>query len=325
MTRVVVHDVFGGPEVLRVVEQTTPEPRAGEVRVRIEAFAVNPLDLMMRAGASPAPVRLPGARLGIEATGVVDAVGEGVVGLPVGAAVVVTAIPDPSVNGSYAEHLVLPADRVVPRPAELDAVAAAAWWVAASTAYGALVETAGMRPGDRVLVTAATGGVGRAALQVAAQVGAVPIAVTRHGARRDELLAAGAAAVVATDEDDLVAAVRQHTEGVGADVVLDLVRGPGQGDLVRATRPGGTLLAAGFLDPRPAPPVDGPVTVHDYRGFAHTTDPVVVRRMAAFLGAGVRLGVIRPAVGPVLGLDDVVAAHRLAEAGAGAGKVVVTV
>src|SRR5690606_4905482 len=86
-----------------------------------------------------------------------------------------------------------PADRVVPRPAELDAVPAAAWWVAASTAYGALVETAGMRPGDRILVTAATGGVGRAALQVAAQVGAVPIAVTPHAARRDALLAAPSA------------------------------------------------------------------------------------------------------------------------------------
>src|SRR5690606_4905485 len=143
----------------------------------------------------------------------------------------------------------------------------------------------------------------------------------RRAPRRAQRPAAGAGAVVPPDEADLVAAGRQHTEGVGADVVLDLVRGPGQADLATATRPGGTLLAAGFLDPRPAPPVDGPVTVHDYRGFAHTTDPAVVRRMAAFLGAGVRLGVIRPAVGPVLGLDDVVAAHRLAEEGAGAGKV----
>lgn len=174
---------------------------------------------------------------------------------------------------------------------------AAAIWVAYSTAYGALVEKARMRPGGRVLITAASGGVGRAAMQIANQISAVPIAITRHTAKKDDLLAAGAAAVIATDQADVVEAVHHHTGGTGADNVLDVVMGPGQQDLLKAARPGGTLVAAGFLDPRPAPfPTGAPLTIFSYRSFEHTLDAVVVKRMAAFLNAGVRLGALRPPI-----------------------------
>src|ERR1700753_1545162 len=225
MPRAVVFDEFGGPYVLHVVEEPAGEPAAGEIRVKIEAFAVNPLDQMMRSGASPAPVPLPHARLGVEGTGVVDALGPGVTGLEAGDPVILAAIPDASVRGSYAEYTTVPASRVVARPAGLGSTEAAAVWVAYSTAYGALVEKAEMRPGDHVLITAASGGVGRAAMQIANQIGAVPIAVTRHTAKQDDLLAAGAAAVIATDQADIAEAVHRHTGGNGADTVLDLVMG----------------------------------------------------------------------------------------------------
>ncbi|HET9171588.1 MAG TPA: zinc-dependent alcohol dehydrogenase family protein [Actinospica sp.] len=327
MPRVVVFDGFGGPEVLRVVEEPVGEPAAGEVRVRIEAFAVNPLDGMLRSGAFPAIVPLPHARLGVEGTGVVDAIGAGVAGLTAGDPIIITAIPDAAARGSYAEYTTVPANRVIPRPAGLDIAESAAIWVAYSTAYGALIEKAGMRPGDRVLITAASGGVGRAAIQVANQIGAVPIALTRSATRKDELIAAGAAEVIATEQTDVAEAVRETTGGIGADMALDLVRGPGQQDLVNATRPGGTLVVAGFLDPRPTPfPMAAPLTIHSYRGFEHTLDDAVVARMAAFMNAGVRLGALRPAIGKVFGLDDVVEAHRLLEAGLhGGGKIVVAV
>ncbi len=326
MARVVVFDEFGGPEVMHVVEEPAARPAAGEVRVRIEAFAVNPLDQMMRSGTSPAPVPLPHARLGIEGTGVIDALGPEVTGLEIGDPVILTAIPDASVRGSYAEYTMVPASRVVARPAGLTVTEAAAIWVAHSTAYGALVEKAGMRPGDQVLITAASGAVGRAAMQIANQIGAVPIAVTRHTAKKDALLAAGAAAVIATDHLDVAEAVRDHTGGAGADIVLDLVRGPGQQDLVRAARPGATLVVAGFLDPRPTPfPSGAPLTIFSYASFEHTLDPVVVRRMAAFLNAGVRLGALRPAIDEVFRLDDVVETHRYLEKGLNAGKIVVTI
>src|ERR1700728_4505537 len=150
MPRVVVFDEFGGPEVLHVVDEPAIEPAAGEVRVRIEAFAVNPLDQMMRSGASPAPIPLPHARLGVEGTGVIDALGPAVTGLETGDPVILTAIPDANVRGSYAEYTTVPANRVIARPAGLAITEAAAIWVAYSTAYGALVEKAKMRPGDHV-------------------------------------------------------------------------------------------------------------------------------------------------------------------------------
>ena len=326
MPRVIVFDKFGGPEVMHVAEEPAAGPADGEVRVRIEAFAVNPLDLMMRSGTSPAPVPLPHARLGVEGTGVIDALGSGVTGLEIGDPVILTAIPDASARGSYAEYTSIPASRVIARPPGLDVTEAAAIWVAYSTAYGALVEKAGMRPGDYVLITAASGGVGRAAMQVASQVGAVPIAVTRHTAKKDDLTAAGAAAVIATDHEDITEAIRRHTGGTGADIVFDLVTGPGQQDLLKAARPGATLVAAGFLDPRPAPFPATPLTIYRYMGFEHTLDPVVVRRMAAFLNAGVRLGALRPAIDKVFTLDDVAEAHRHLEKGLNTrGKVVVTV
>ncbi|MCP9953195.1 zinc-dependent alcohol dehydrogenase family protein [Actinomadura madurae] len=327
MPRVVVFDEFGGPEVMHVVEEQVVEPAAGEVRVKTEAFAVNPLDLMMRSGTSPAIVPLPHARLGVEGTGVIDAVGAEVAGLQIGDPVILTAIPDASVRGSYAEYTTLPASRVVARPAGLGTTEAAAIWVAYSTAYGALIEKARMRPGDHVLITAASGGVGRAAMQIANQIGAVPIAITRHTAKKDELIAAGAAAVIATDHMDVLEAVRHHTGGTGADIVLDVVMGPGQQDLLKAARSGGTLVAAGFLDPRPTSfPVSTPLTIFGYRSFEHTLDPVVVKRMAAFLTAGVRLGALAPAIDKVFVLDDIVEAHRHLEKGLHAGrKIVVTV
>jgi NADPH:quinone reductase-like Zn-dependent oxidoreductase len=324
MPRVVVFNEFGGPDVMHVVDDPVLEPATGEVRVKVEAFAVNPLDQMMRSGTSPAPVPLPHARLGVEGTGVIDDVGPETTGLHAGDPVILTAIPNPSVSGSYAEYTTIPASRVIARPAGLTMAEAAAVWVAYSTAYGALVEKARMQPGDYVLITAASGSVGRLAIQIANQLGAVPIAVTRQSAKTDELLAAGAAAVIATDHDDIVSALRRHTDGMGADIVLDLVRGPGQQDLVDAARPGATLVVAGFLDSRPTPfPGGAPLTIFSYRSFEHTLDEIVVKRMAAFLDAGVRLGTLRPTIDTVLPLEEIVEAHRRLERGVHSGKVVV--
>ncbi|MEU1589643.1 zinc-dependent alcohol dehydrogenase family protein [Micromonospora sp. NPDC005710] len=319
-------DETGGPDVLRIVEEPVVAPAAGEVRVRIEAFAVNPIDRMVRAGQSPRPVRLPHARLGIEGTGVVDALGSGVTGLAVGDPVILGAVPDFEAKGAYAEYTTVLASRLVSRPAGLDVLGAAALWVAYFTAYGALVEKAGMRPGDHVLITAASGGVGRAAIQIANQIGAIPIAVTRHTAKQESLLAAGAAAVIPTDSEEVAESARLHTDGRGVDIILDAVMGPGLADLSLAAKLGGTLATVGWLDPRPASfPANPSLTVHRYMAFADMTDPEVVRRVAAFLAAGVRTGGLRPAVDRVFGFDDIIEAHRYLEAGTSEGKIVVKI
>ncbi|MBY8863151.1 zinc-dependent alcohol dehydrogenase family protein [Nocardia sp. CA2R105] len=325
MPRVVIFDEPGDPEVLHIVEEPIADPGPNEVRIRIEAFAVNRLDQMARSGASPRPIRLPHARLGIEGTGVIDAIGPQVEGIAVGDAVMIAALPDADVRGSYAEYTVVPATAVVPRPAGASVIDAAALWVSYSTAYGALVEKAGMRPGDSVLITAASSSVGLAAIQIANQIGAVPIAVTSHSAKRDALLAAGAAVVIATEEENVAAAARHHTGGAGVDIILDSVMGPGLAELATAAELGGTLITVGWLDPRPASFPSNALTIHRYMSFEHTLDPVAVRRIAAFLGAGLRFGALKPTVDTVFAVEDIVEAHRHLEKGQQVGKIVVTV
>jgi NADPH:quinone reductase-like Zn-dependent oxidoreductase len=326
MPRIVVFDETGGPEVLHVADEPVTEPAAAEVRVKIEAVGVNQLDQLMRSGAYPGPVRLPHARLGCEGTGTIDAVGSGVDGFGIGDAVIITAVPEMDVNGTYAEYTTVPASAVVTRPQGLDPTSAAALWVAYSTAYGALIEKAKMRSGDHVLITAASGAVGLAAIQIANQIGAIPIAVTRHTAKKDVLLAFGATAVIATDHDDVIEATHQYTNGTGADVILDSVMGPGLSDLAKAAKFGGTLVTVGWLDARPAPfPMNWPLTIFGYMSFEHTLDSTVVQRISAFLTAGLRTGVLNPAIDKVFTLDDIVAAHHYLENGQQVGKVVVTV
>ncbi|MFD5136364.1 zinc-binding dehydrogenase [Streptomyces sp. NPDC058378] len=136
----------------------------------------------------------------------------------------------------------------------------------------------------------------------------------------------GAEAVIATDQDDVSEAAHRHTGGAGADIILDTVMGPGLADLAKAAKPGGTLVTAGWLDPRPASfPMNWPLTIIGYASFEHTLDPTVVRRIAAFLEAGLRTGALRPTVDRVFGLDDIVAAHAYLEEGHQVGKIVVTV
>ena len=325
MPRVVVFDKTGAPDVLHLVDEPVTEPGPGEVRVKIEAAGVNRLDQLMRSGAYPRPFQLPHARLGCEGTGTIDALGPGVDAVSVGDQVIITAVPAMDLNGTYAEYTVVPAASVIPRPAGLDANSAAALWVAYSTAYGALVEKAGMRPGDHVLITAASSSVGLAAIQVANQIGAVPLAVTRHAAKKEALEAAGAAAVIATDSDDIVKAARAYTDGAGVELILDSVMGPGLAELATAVKAGGTLVTVGWLDPRPASmPMIAPLTIYRYMSFEHVLNPVVVRRMAAFLTAGLRSGALRPTIDKVFSLDDVVDAHRHLERGQQVGKVVVS-
>lgn len=107
MARIIVFDEFGDADVLSIVDEPISEPGAAELRVKIEAFGVNRLDQMMRAGQYPAPIRLPHAHLGVEGTGTVDAVGSGVEGFSIGDHVIITAVPDADVRGTYAEYVIV--------------------------------------------------------------------------------------------------------------------------------------------------------------------------------------------------------------------------
>ncbi|MER7518831.1 zinc-dependent alcohol dehydrogenase family protein [Streptomyces sp. NPDC126499] len=325
-TAVLFHEL-GGPEVLSVEEIALPAPGPGELRMRVEAIGLNRAEALFRSGAYYYPATLPGSRLGYEAAGVVEEVGEGVTAYAPGDPVMAAANFDFGVHGVYAERVVLREEYVVPRPAGVDAVAGAAAWLAYSTAYGGMVEAGGLRPGGHVVITGASSGVGTAAIQTALRIGAVPIAATRERAKRDRLLELGAPHVVVTDEEDLVAAVRRITADRGADVVFDAVGGPGFARLGGALRPEGTAVLYGWLDRRPAEvPMQWPLTVRGYANGAVVRTAEGRARMAGFIGSGLRDGSLAPVVAETFeGLGSMADAHRLMESNAHTGKIVVRV
>ncbi|TJZ59334.1 NADPH:quinone reductase [Streptomyces piniterrae] len=326
MAQQVVFDEVGGPEVLRIEKVEHGEPGPGEVLLRVDALGLNRAEALFRAGGYYYQPTLPGSRLGYEASGEVLAVGEGVTGFSVGDPVLTAGTGEMSASGVYGDHLRLAADGLLHRPGGTDAVTGAAVWLSYSTAYGALVEQGGLRPGDTVLITAASSSVGIAAIQIANHIGAIPVAVTRSSAKRERLAQLGAAHVIALDEGGLLEQVAEFTGGRGAEIVFDPVSGPGLAEVARAVTPGGLLIVYGWLDPRPAPlPLNWSLRILGYGNLQVAGVPEVRHRIWHFLDAGLRAGTLAPVIDRTFDLEEIVEAHRHLESNSQIGKIVVTV
>ncbi|MFB7493653.1 zinc-dependent alcohol dehydrogenase family protein [Streptomyces sp. NPDC056161] len=328
MTRLVQFDRLGGPEVLTLREVETGAPGAGEVRIRVDAIGLNRAEIMFREGSYFDQPVFP-STLGYEAAGTVDAVGDGVDGFAEGDPVAVVPAFLQSEYGTYGDHVIVPAAAVVPRPATMDPVRAAAVWMAYVTAYGPLVESGQVRPGDHVLITAASSSVGLAAIQIARHLGAIPIATTRGAGKKQRLLEAGAAHVIVTGDEDLPARVKEITGGDGVRLALDPIAGPGVETIAQGIAPGGTLVVYGALDPRTTPLPNAQsypaLTSRTYTLFEITGVPERLRRAVAFVNAGLASGSFAPVVDRTFDLADIAEAHRYMAAGGHVGKIVVTV
>lgn len=225
MTRVVRFHRHGGPEVLRIENVDLPLPGPGEVQIRVKALGLNRAEALLRAGTYIETPTLPSG-LGLEAAGIIEAVGEAVTGLAPGDAV--SVIPPQSMIRwpAYGELVTYPAGLVVKNPISLDWRTAAAMWMPYLTAYGALIDIARLRNEDFVVITAASSSVGLAAIQIANSVGATAIAVTRTSTKKQALLDAGAAEVVVLAEEDLEARLRRIAGPRGVRIVLEAIGGP---------------------------------------------------------------------------------------------------
>ncbi|MDI2032460.1 zinc-dependent alcohol dehydrogenase family protein [Saccharopolyspora sp. TS4A08] len=325
MARVARFHQVGGPEVLRVEEVPTPEPGPGEVLIETRALGLNRAELEFRAGRYGQP-SLPSG-IGFEAAGVVRAVGAGVAHVAPGAAVSVLPAFGPGTYALHGDAVLAPADAVVEHPPNLSWEQAAAVWMSCTTAYGGLVETAGVSAGDVVLIPAASSGVGLAAIQLCTALGARPIALTRTGGKRSALRGAGAAEVIATAEQDVVAEVRRLTGGRGARVAFDPVGGAGFTDLSAALAPGGIAVVYGTLAGGTTPLPVGDVlakglTIRGYALFETTGDPD--RRTAAieFLHAHLADGTLVPHIGATFPFDRIADAHTHMESTTHLGKIV---
>ncbi len=250
MARAVLFERLGGPEVLELRETPIREPGEGEARVRMEALGLNRAELMYMHGQYHEKPELP-SRIGYEVAGVVEAVGTGVDPLLVGKRL--ATVPGYSMNqfGSLGEQAIVPAKWLAAFPDAMSSAEGAAIWMQYLTAYSALRLHTKVQKGDFVIITAASSSVGLAAIQIVKAEGGVAIAATRHGDKREALLAEGADYVIATEEEDLVARVGEITGGKLARIVFDPVAGPTFDKLMAATARGGILCVYGILAPEP--------------------------------------------------------------------------
>jgi NADPH:quinone reductase-like Zn-dependent oxidoreductase len=328
MAKIVQFDRLGGPEVLTLRDIETGAPGPGDLLVRVDAIGLNRAEIMYREGHYFYQPAFP-STLGYEAAGTIEAIGANVTGFTIGDPVGVVPSFLQTDYGTYGDHVILPASAVVPRPANVDPTTAAAVWMAYITAYGPLAERGQVRPGDFVLITAASSSVGLAAIQIARHVGAIPIATTRSADKKQRLLDAGAAHVIVTDDEDLPARIKEITGGEGVRLAFDPIAGPGVETLAQGIAPGGFLVIYGALDPRPTPLPNAQsfpaLNSSTYTLFEITTDPERLRRAVAFVNAGLASGSFTPVVDRTFDLTEIAEAHRYMEANGQVGKIVVTV
>lgn len=331
MNRVVRFAAYGGPEVLRIEDEQLPGPGPGEIQVRIEAIGLNRAEAAFRAGQYFEAAHFP-SRLGYEATGIVEALGEGVVGLALGDAVCVIPAISMTRHGVYAERANVPASAVLRRPPELSAEAAAALWMAYLTAYGALVDIAGLKKGDSVAITAPSSSVGLAAIQLANFIGVQPIAITRSAHKREALLAAGARRVIVhASAQATIEEVGQASDGQGVRLVFDPIAGPEVNTLAALLAPQGTLIVYGNLsgagDGTPFPfslAVGKGLSLRGYLVFELIRDRSRLLAAEAFIRDVLRRGAIQPTIARSFAFDDIAEAHRYLESNQQLGKVVVS-
>jgi NADPH:quinone reductase-like Zn-dependent oxidoreductase len=263
--RAAVFSEFGGPDVVEIRKMPIPEPGAGEVRIKVEAAAMNHLDLWVRRGL---PIETPMPHIGgSDFAGVVDAVGPGAESVPLGIRVAV----DPSLRydwydgqdrgpsfdelpfqligehtqGGFAEYAVVPAENLLEIPEGFPVTDAAAAGLVFVTAWRALIARGGLRSGERVLITGASGGVGTAAIQVAARAGARVYAVTSGPEKVRLCEELGAHVVYDRSAVSFSREVWRDTAKKGVHLVFDTVGESVWADCLRALAPSGRLVTSG--------------------------------------------------------------------------------
>ncbi len=298
----------GGPEVLRVEDRPPPVPGPGRILVDVAAAGVNFMDIYAREGRPPYTRDVPFV-LGAEAAGTVAAVGEGVTGVSVGDRVAWTGVP-----GSYAEQVVVPADRAVPVPAGVDLATAAAVMLQGCTAHYLACSTFPVVEATVAVVHAAAGGVGQLLTQIVRMRGGVVVATTSGGPKADTARQAGAHHVAGYE--DYPEVVAEVTAGVGADVVYDGVGRDTFDRSLQVLRPRGLMVFYGAASGPVAPlelsrlQTGGSLFVTRPTLVDYITTPGELRARTDDLFGWITAGRLQVAVGGTYPLADAARAHE---------------
>jgi len=329
MPKIIRFSEFGGPEVLKIKEEPSKQPGKGEVRIQVQAVGLNRAESMFFRGQYIEQPTLPSG-LGYEAAGVVTAVAPDVNKSWIGKTVAV--IPGFSMADypMLGEEVIAPAAMLGEYPTKLSAVEGAAIWMQYVTAYGALIAIAHLLKGDFVVITAASSSVGIAAIEIAKSEGAISIATTRKSDKKAELLSLGADHVIATEEEDLAARVKEITGGRGARVIFDPVGGPFVEKLADAAAAEGIIFQYGWLSlqPTPFPLLTALVKGLSFRGYSLreiTPHPEKLAAAKKYIYDRLADGRLRPKIAKTFPFAQTAEAYKYLESNAQVGKVVITI
>jgi putative PIG3 family NAD(P)H quinone oxidoreductase len=315
----------GGPEVLTVTELPDPEPGPGEILLDVAATAINRADLLQRQGFYPPP---PGASgvIGLECSGTVAALGEGVTGWDIG-----TPVCALLAGGGYASRVAVPAGQVMPMPDGVDLVTAAALPEVACTVWSNVFMIARLQPGDVFLVHGGAGGIGTMAIQLTTALGARVFATAGSAEKLDLCRSLGAEVAISYKDEDFVEVVRAHTNGRGADVVLDNMGAKYLERNVSVLADEGRLVVIGLqggakaeLDLGQLLRKRGAVIATALRSRPVDGKAAICASVVEHVWPLVADGRVKPIVHEVLPLDQAAEAHRIVEDGSHSGKVLMT-
>ncbi|AKH41523.1 NADPH:quinone reductase-like Zn-dependent oxidoreductase [Altererythrobacter atlanticus] len=328
MAKVIRIHELGGPEVLNIEELAVGAPGAGEVRIRVEAVGLNRAEAMYRAGRYPVKPQLP-SLIGYEGVGVIEEVGPGATTYEIGQRVCVLPMIRQGEYGIWGEEAIVPESILLPAPTGLSSAEAASIWMQYMTAF-ALIEVANIGIGDGVLIRAASSSVGIAAIQLANWAGSISIACTRTSEKAQALRDLGAAHVIATEEEDLVARTMAITGGKGARAAFDPVGGPYVETLATALGERGILFVYGGLSEQetPYPHWQCAFKGLSMRGWVASeiwNHPHRFKAAQEKILTGLETGHLRPVIARQFhGLDQLAEANAYLESNQQIGKVVVT-
>ena len=320
--RAVIVTEPGGPEALTVVDLPDPEPGPGEVLVKVAGTAVNRADTMQRQGFYPPP---PGASdvLGLECSGTIAALGDGVTGWAVGDEVCALLA-----GGGYAELVAVPAGQLMPVPDGVDLVIAGSIPEVACTVWSNLFMIAGLQPGERLLVHGGSGGIGTFAIQLASAMSAKVFTTAGTSEKLAACADLGADVTINYRDEDFVEVLR---EAGGADVILDNMGAKYLGRNVEALATEGRLVVIGMqggtkgeLDLGLLMRKRGAVIASTLRSRPAEEKAVIAASVVEHVWPLVADGQVRPIVHATMPLDRVADAHRLMEESSHIGKIVLT-
>lgn len=313
MALTAIIEEHGGPEQLKLVDREVGEPGPGEIRIAHKACGLNFIDVYQRTGLYP--MQLPHA-LGMEAAGVVEAVGEGVTHLKPGDRAAYAAAPP----GAYAEARVMPAAQVCPLPEDVSFDDAAAAMLKGLTVQYLFHRTTPLKAGDTVLFHAAAGGVGLIACQWAKSEGITLIGTAGSDEKCALALDYGATHCINYNTEEFAPKVRELTGGEGVDAVMDGVGASTFDGSLDSLKPLGMLMSFGNAS-GPVPPFNiailgqkGSLKVTRPTLFTHIADHAACQDMARMLFDKLQSGAVRMRIDQRFALGDVADAHRALEA-----------